>query len=77
MNISELIACLTMILKMQIILGECPNFQGGTAYFKSGKTGNSSMMQNEEWAILDQHFGKFPLLSIFRQLQFPLRYKKL
>ena len=56
------------------MLGESPNFQGGTGgkIRKNGrKTGNSLAMRMGKWEILDQNFGKshwYLFLDI--QLQF-------
>ena len=51
------------------MLGECPNLQGGTGRKireNEPKIGNSHAMGMEKLEILDQNFGKSPLISIFR-----------
>ena len=45
------------------MLGECPNFQGGTGgkIRENGpKTGNSLAIHVGKWEILDHNFGKPP-----------------
>ena len=62
------------------MLGECPNFQGGTRWKNQGKwtkTGNSLAMRMGKWEILDQNFGKSPG-TIFRHLiTILLHYKRI
>ena len=56
------------------MLGECPNFQGGTGGKIRGngpKTEKSLAMRKGKWEILDQKFGKSPwYLFLDIQLQF-------
>ena len=63
------------------MLEECSNFQGGTGgkIRENGpKTGNSLALCMEKWEILDQNFGKSPLVSIFRySVTFLLQYKRI
>ena len=51
------------------MLGECPNFQGGTGgkIRENGpKTESSLAIRMKKWEILDQNFDKSPLVSSFR-----------
>ena len=73
-KLAELIAILTSIPKIQIILAEFHNLQGGKAgKFRENKTkpGNHFIMHSEKWLILKRNFGKSSSY-LFLDIKLPL-----